>query len=312
MKDKVDFIGIGAEKSGSSWVCQCLESHPEIGFSAQCSDRELNFFNEARESDGYALWPSQYELGLDWYLEQFPDGFKTIGEFSCSYFFDKAAPERIKDAFPDVKILATLRNPVDMIYSVYWWHKSGIRSKVPPDFDKAVADGNYEGIEAFRGLYHKHLEKYLGLFDKNQVHVVLLDDIRKNPSETAKSVFEFLEVDSGFSIVGLDKKVNPARKVRSVGLMSAASWFNNFMGKVGVDLQESYARGNVVLKWLYSIYASANLSREKYPDMKPETRKMLMEYYADDIGQLSALISRDLGQWKKVDQNDAPPEESLL
>ena len=118
---KIDFIGIGAPKCGSTWVSKCLEEHPEILFSASKTRKELRFFNHANflpdVYESYIHIDKYEEKGLKWYYEQFPNNESGIikGEFSTLYLFDEQAPNRIMKHFPDVKILVTLRQPVDMI-----------------------------------------------------------------------------------------------------------------------------------------------------------------------------------------------------
>ncbi len=47
---KVDFIGVGAAKCGTTWVASLLENHPQINFSSTKTTKELNFFNSETES----------------------------------------------------------------------------------------------------------------------------------------------------------------------------------------------------------------------------------------------------------------------
>jgi Sulfotransferase domain len=103
----VDFVGVGAQRSGTSWLYACLYEHPGI-----CAPiKELHFFSRERN----------YERGLDWYLGHFdrcPPG-AVRGEFSTSYLYAPEAAGRIRAAFPEVRIMMSLRNPVARAYSQY-------------------------------------------------------------------------------------------------------------------------------------------------------------------------------------------------
>ena len=102
MKEKsIDFVGIGAQKAGSSWVAEKLRLHPEICLS---EPKELNFFNEKHpyarpDKDNY-----QSE-GISTYLSYFQHCLSQNirGEFSPNYLWDPRAPERIYQHFPNSK-----------------------------------------------------------------------------------------------------------------------------------------------------------------------------------------------------------------
>ena len=99
---KLDFIGIGVQKSATSWVFQSLIEHPEIQAG---KEKEINFFN------------FKYQYGYHWYQNRFFDSELLTGEFSTQYFWDKNVPERIYQFNPDIKLILCLRNPVDRAFS---------------------------------------------------------------------------------------------------------------------------------------------------------------------------------------------------
>ncbi len=108
----MDFIGIGAVKSGTTWVSKCLEDHPAILFASEKSRKEISFFNSTSNwqgKGGYDL--STWDKGLDWYMQQFPpaEEGKVRGEFTVTYLIDSLACDRIYKHFPDTKLLVILR-----------------------------------------------------------------------------------------------------------------------------------------------------------------------------------------------------------
>lgn len=80
-KDKIDFIGIGAAKSGTTWLTTVLRQHPEIFLSKV---KEIHYFNQYRGMDHYepnknyekpiqnsvfiSLSPLRFTPTLPWYL----------------------------------------------------------------------------------------------------------------------------------------------------------------------------------------------------------------------------------------------------
>lgn len=104
-----DLIIIGAAKSGTTSLFFYLNQHPQ--FLAP-HKKEINFFN------------TNFELGVPWYLAHFPaiadsDQFVT-GEASPLYLYNHQVIERIKQLFPQIKLIVMLRNPVERTISEYY------------------------------------------------------------------------------------------------------------------------------------------------------------------------------------------------
>ena len=113
----IDFIGIGTSKAGTTWVSEMLDAHPGICMS---EPKEVNYFNE---QNNYSINIKNYNYGkgFNWYKKHFLH-WRTgqiIGEFTPKYLADLKAPLRIKNAFPDVKLIVCLRDPVDRAFSQY-------------------------------------------------------------------------------------------------------------------------------------------------------------------------------------------------
>ena len=58
-----------------------------------------------------------------------------------------------------------------------------------------------------KGYYAEQLERYFNLFPKENIKVLLFEDIVKNPIKTTQKVFKFLNIDKSF-IPDTSKKVN--------------------------------------------------------------------------------------------------------
>src|SRR3989344_5640213 len=99
---KVDFIGVGAPKCGTTWIAECLAEHPDVCFSW---NKEPHFFNRDRE----------YEKSLDYYRTYFKncENKKLRGEYTVNYLYFDSAADRIKKHFPGTKIIIALRNPIE-------------------------------------------------------------------------------------------------------------------------------------------------------------------------------------------------------
>jgi Sulfotransferase domain len=109
------FLIIGAQKSATRWLRLNLGLHPAV-FTAS---RELEFFNNG---------PRYRDEGTDWYRAQFEGwaGEAIVGEATPGYMFWRHRPavvsERIEETLPDVRLIATLRNPIDRAQSAMVHH----------------------------------------------------------------------------------------------------------------------------------------------------------------------------------------------
>ncbi len=304
-KRKINFLGIGAPRSGSTWLAQCMYEHPEIAFPNHRSgkklhhlDKEMNFFSEALFRQSYSQ-KNRYKKGVDWYLNQFDwkDTGKIRGEFSVGYLADKKAPERIKENFPTVKIIAILRNPVEMVHSAYYHLKALVHTKVPADFDRAVQEKKFKELRAHWGLYAQHLKRYYNLFPRENIHIILLDEVKDNPEKVMQELYSFLDVDENFSPSSLHKKQHAAVKTRCKALKKAGYVFLKFLERLKLKSAHNKVGRN---RNLYSIYRKINLLPYQYPPMEQKTERILKDFFREDIEKLEKLIGKDLKIWKHV------------
>lgn len=286
---KVDFIGIGSAKSGSSWLGVCLAEHPQINLA---KDKSLFFFNSEYGNDYIKDNWSNWGKGIDWYLSKLPpvEEGKIRGEFGVSYLHDKEAPERIKKLFPNTKILVTLRNPVNMLYSLYWYSVNTVEQKAPESFVQAVK----QKWCIDRGNYYKYLCKYFEFFPRDNIHITLLYDIMNSPEQVVSDLYKFLGVDQNFRPQILNEKVYEAIGHKSQVLKDLGGLIFEMLRKLKLDSVRRILLDNPVF---YNIYSKINVVQKKYPPMDPKLREKLTKYYEPDIHKLEKLIGRDLSFW---------------
>lgn len=103
----VDFLGIGSEHAGTTWLYRELKSHPRTRFPV---GKEFHFWDTKRVRG----------MTVAEYLGRFPDpgpGFRQ-GEITPTYAV--LAPEvigELAEALPSVKLFCTLRNPIARAWS---------------------------------------------------------------------------------------------------------------------------------------------------------------------------------------------------
>jgi len=194
------FLIIGAQKSATRWLRLNLGLHPDV-FSAR---GDIEFFNNG------TVYRDQ---GQAWYREQFEgwNGEAIVGEATPGYMFWRHRPavvaERIEETVPDVRLLATLRNPIDRAQSAMVHHIEG--GSLPPDsvlvdvVKQTAPDRDHLGIIA-GGWYAASLEPYRERFG-DRLLILLHDDIDDDPRGA---------YDSALVHVGTTPDFMPAELVR--------------------------------------------------------------------------------------------------
>lgn len=291
---KIDFIGIGTARSGTTWLYNALSQHPDICLS---QPKEINYFNETDRTkliDGKGERPNKNNSKpLSWYSRHFNHcSINSLkGEFSVTYLTDYKAAELINKSFPDIKLLVNLRNPADRIYSSYWQKKAYLK-KESRSFEQTIKNDKYI-IDAC--LYYKHLSRYLQHFEWDQIHINLFEDIENNPKTVLSDTFTFLGVNETVD-VDLDKIYkNPAKKSTIGSVAKLMGLFSRFLISINKSNLLKYSQKLGLKKFALNI----NTKPFEYPAINPETRKYIVEIIQDDLAQLEKLLGKDLSHWKQ-------------
>ena len=96
---KLDFIVIGAQKSGTTSLHEYLSRHPEIGVGTK---KELHYFDK----DKYFKKGINYSDYHEFF--DFKEGKKVYGETTPSYIYKEKFIDRIKEYNPDIKLIVLL------------------------------------------------------------------------------------------------------------------------------------------------------------------------------------------------------------
>lgn len=274
------FLGLGAQRSGTSWIYSCLNDHPEICIPI----KEIHFFSRERN----------YPKGIEWYeriFDRCPPGTKA-GEFSTSYLYDKKTPSRIAKYYPKVKLIASLRNPIDRAYSNY---RNDIMAGNIPDsvsFEGAL-ENHPEYLE--QGLYTQQLKRYLKYFNRNQMLILIYDDLCNNSAGFIKDVYDFLGVNADFSPSMLDRRINVARTPRVFWLSKFTGWIKKFMQKAHMENLLWTLRKIRVPDLIHYLNTKQT---EQANGLSLALKATLGRYFLDDTKRLSELLGRNLvNEW---------------
>jgi hypothetical protein len=291
-----DFFIAGAPKCGTTAMNHYLSQHPDIFMS----EKELHFF-------GSDLSFTSPRLQADNYLFSFSSATseKRVGEAAVWYLYSKRAAAEIKDFCPSARIIIMLRNPVDVMYSLYWQRVYNGNEDLK-HFETALAaePGRKNGISLPRspsnlmGCFYRdavkfapQVRRYLENFGRENVHIIIFDDLRKDVSAVYEHCCEFLGVDPrvrpDFPVINARQR---ARSKLVRGLLHNPPPALHWLGRALMLRQNRHGGYKGWLKRL-------NTSHTRIPPMKPELRRCLQQEFLPEVQQLSNLLSRDLTYW---------------
>ena len=201
-KKKVNFIGIGVQKAGTSWLAKCLNEHPDIYIHKK---KEAHFFNKKK----FYLNKYHYEYSFKHNNE------KIIGEITPAYISEKKVAKKIFRYNPNVKLIAILRDPSDRCFSQYKMEMSrGTIEENNGLWDAFIRDLPKYGPMKAKGMYQEQLEIYYKYFKLEQILILDYKEIQNNPQSLIKKAFEFLEVDNTFIPKSLTKNITHKKDKR--------------------------------------------------------------------------------------------------
>ena len=257
-----NFLIIGAQKSGTSWLHAMLRQHPDVFMP----EAELHFFDKRHH----------FERGVAWYERHFADagGHAAIGEKTPDYLWANGqgveghlpdVHRNLHAVVPDARLIVVLRNPVERAVSaVLHLLRTRRVSPIHSLDDLLVGRGRDlvrgHGVIEY-GFYCEQLEAYLELFDRDRMLVLFFEeDVRDDPASTLRRVCAFLGIDPGHPFAEASEGVNVARRSR-LGLL--ADFYLPALGALwrrGDALLPAYrpTPSDAVLRELYALYDEPN------------------------------------------------------
>lgn len=169
------FVGIGAQRCGTSWWHSLIEQHPRVA-SLGWGAKELHYFDESWRSDRPAV---DYAA----HFRRRPG--QVTGEWTPRYMFDPWAVPALLGAAPEVKLLVMLRDPVARFHS-------GVRHAAKHRGASVVDDVT----EAFsRGLYAEQLGPVTDLVGPEQLLVLQFEQCVREPDRMLRATCDFLGLE---------------------------------------------------------------------------------------------------------------------
>ncbi len=227
-----------------------------------------------------------------------------VGESSIWYLYSKVAATEIHSFCPDARIIIMLRNPVDVMYA---YHSQRLHNGIEdiPDFTEALkAEGDRKIGKRLPkypwpvfGLFYREIvrfsdqvARYLDVFHREQVKIVIFDDFIADPSGEYRDVLRFSGVDSEFKFDTRPVNQNKTYRILFVGdLVYCPSTI--IPGKVRAIVPRAIQ--DVVV----GLIRGFNTKVKPRRPLPLEVRMSLEAQFAAEIRALSGVVGRDLMSW---------------
>ena len=293
---KPNFIVIGAMKAATTSLYTYLKQHPDVFMTAI---KEPMFFNNFQSKNSFKVLGRKTKkiTTFEHYYPLFDSAKneKAIGEASPAYISNKDCPSLIKKHLPETKIIAILRQPVARAYSNFLHARRAGREPIS-DFETAFNKESERKAKNWSPLYHykdkgyyaEQLGRYFTLFQKENIKILLFEDLVKNPIKTTQEVFKFLNIDNSF-IPDTSKKANISGTPNGLfGLLIMKLRYYNLIP----NIQFSNFLPGFIIQFIFN--SAYNKARPLAPEIK---KRITHTFYKEDILKLEKLIEKDLKHW---------------
>ena len=288
---RVDFIGLGAAKCGSTWLADCLRQHPDIYMS---ETKELMYFNSYLQTyekiDNY-----RYGKPLKWYHDFFKNAKtnQVKGEITPMYLICEGSVHEIYKYNPNVKLFAILRNPVDKSYSHYLYYRQ--RGYIDsPTFREAIKD---EPSVLDNSLYFEQLKPYFELFPRENIKIVFYEDLKKDNKALLADIEHFLGVKT-FYPESIEKRSNATGEPRLRFVNKMLMRIRAFIHSNNLQAVLPILRKTGIVPLAEYIRDHLNAKKMDKKAIEPALREELKAYFREDVSNLEKLLETDLSHWK--------------
>lgn len=258
-----DFLVIGAQKAGTTWLAARLREHPDLFMKKG----EVHFFDV----------DDNFDRGLDWYSQQFEEGASCTlrGEKTPDYLWTNRAhqdaaviPDRIQSVVPDAKIIIVLRDPVTRALSALNHQIVARRLSPFTNPDEVLLGRKSEIGRRFglieRGYYADQIREYQKRFE-NVLILLFEQDIAREPLATLAKIKSFLNLENDFDNPSISKRENSGMRSRTGQILNYYAPFGEPLIS-GLDRLLPKSRpispSDSVLQDLYQHFAGYNADLE--------------------------------------------------
>jgi hypothetical protein len=197
-----------------------------------------------------------------------------------------SAAQAIRSRLPDARLIFLLRDPADRLVAWYMMslqHEPRLTFRAW--FDRARNGGEHRGPAVEGGRFATHLQRFFDIFPRRQMRVYLYESLQADARAVVRDMLTFLDVDPDHPIdvsrrhqestVPRFPALHRLRR-RILGTTPVASWLP---APARQTLRQFFYRGRAAFPW------------------RPDDRRLVIDFYRDEILRTADLIGRDLSAW---------------
>lgn len=292
-----NFIGLGASKCGTSSLYAYLQQHPEV------------FLSVPKETQ-YFTYDEVFELGPEGLVANYfggAEGYSAIGDITPTYFIaSQVAIPRILESYGDrtPKFILIFRDPVERAWSHYL-HKlraggeteSFVHAMALEEKRMAREPLGWWGY-VMEGRYALNMRPWLEAFPREYFLFLLTEDLAADPIRVLRDIYQFLGVDPDYVVPDLERQntAGVAKSERVLKLINSPSLLKSLVKQV-LPLRYRQSLKTRIIEF------NTN-HRAPIPELSPELRIQLADYYRPDIEEFEAMTGLDLRRWKNVPSSE--------
>ncbi|MBF0430845.1 MAG: sulfotransferase domain-containing protein [Fibrobacteria bacterium] len=277
-----NFLIIGTQEAETRYLSRLIGQHPEIFTLSQ----ETHFFDKS----------ANFEKGLAWYKSHFSKvtSETAIGECTADYCCVNGrgdegrlpnVHQNIYEAFPDMKLIFVLRNPVARAISAV--NRITNEGKLSPllDINELLIGPKNNLLKRYgvieNGYYYQQIDAFLRFFKRNQIlFLIFEEEIEINISNGLEKIFEFMGVDKHFKIGPLSHESGPLQRTKAGMILS---YYFPQAKKLALKADKLFKKP----------------AKEKWPNRY--TLATLFKMYQPENEKLFAFLDRTVPAWFTLD-----------
>ena len=280
-----NFIIIGAHKAGTTSLYVYLKSHPQI-FMPELKEARYFAF-DPKNPDHIKKVPKIFPIST---LKEYSALFDNVndevvyGEASPEYLNSEYAADKIYRHIPNARLIVSLRNPVDRAYSHFLMnHRAGDIKNI------RVQDYKLSYDDARKGYYYPKLKKYYDTFNREQIKVILFDDLVEDTTRTVQDIFSFLGVSESFS-----------PNVSTIYNRGGVPKFKLIHKISNNEKLKRVIRTYFPFEIVSTLKNIKDKNLKKSPQLTRDQRIESIKLVKEDILKVEKLIQRDLSAWYEI------------
>lgn len=177
----LNFLGIGAQKAGTTWLYEQLSHHPQVAFPL---GKEAHFWNQPHDATAVAN-----------YLNRFTQVNAITGEITPAY--SMLAVETIREihqCVPHLRLVYLIRNPIERAWSSALMALQRAEMSIDEASDQWFSDHFHSAGSLKRGDYQTCLQNWRSVFSNECLLVLRFEQITIEPEALLNRCFKHLGV----------------------------------------------------------------------------------------------------------------------